>query len=337
MWTANAATVAPSADTSDGKLHFTVANLCAMFHRSLEAPLTTRVLRRIFASKDHFVVHEALPACVQLSDEGAANHFRFSTGVASLHLFAWGRRGNESNSVTQRYPARQAVEASQAVARLNGLRDAGLLFWQQAPSGIDAGAFHSDVLAVSHENFLMLHEQAFVHHQELLSTLTTRLGSEFEFVVASEQELPVTEAVAAYPFNSQIVKLPSGELVIVAPTETQQSVSGRQFIERVLSESSSVKGVHYIDVNASMRNGGGPACLRLRVPLTDEERAATSGRVFFDAALYAELKGWIHRNYRDRLSVADLSDPLLLNEVRTALDELTSILKLGSVYDFQLP
>src|SRR5579871_2761022 len=45
MWTANAATVAPSSDTADGRVHFVPANLQQMFHRSIETPTTTRILR----------------------------------------------------------------------------------------------------------------------------------------------------------------------------------------------------------------------------------------------------------------------------------------------------
>ena len=78
MWVANAATVSPSADTADGRVHFTPANLVAHFHRSLEAPTTTRVLRAIFADPRTSSVHDPLPAAPQFGDEGAANHTRFA-------------------------------------------------------------------------------------------------------------------------------------------------------------------------------------------------------------------------------------------------------------------
>ena len=93
MWVANAATVSPSADTADGRVHFTPANLVAHFHRSLEAATTTRVLRAIFADARQFVVHEPLPAAPQFGDEGAANHTRFTTGTQTpgVELFVYGR------------------------------------------------------------------------------------------------------------------------------------------------------------------------------------------------------------------------------------------------------
>ena len=176
------------------------------------------------------------------------------------------------------------------------------LLWQQSPAGIDAGAFHSDVLAVGNEDLLVLHEQRSSTTKLLLSELRARLGPGFTAIVASEAELPAAEAVRAYPFNSQLLTLPSGKMTILAPRETERAPSARAFLERVVEQAPAVESLHYIDVNASMKNGGGPACLRLRVVLEDEERAAIRARVFFDDALGAELESWVRRHYRDRLT-----------------------------------
>ncbi len=333
MWTANAATVIPSADSLDSKLHLVPANLSAMFHRSLEAPTTGRILKRVFGDEQYFEVHE--PVLSSFGDEGAANHTRLYGQGKSVHLFAWGRRADVTGSGPRRFVARQSLEASQAVARLGQVRDEQLLLWQQEPRGIDAGAFHTDVLAVGNEGFLMLHELAFVECEQLLAELGSRLGAGFCFCLAKNDELPVADAVSSYPFNSQLVSLPDGRMTIVAPREAELCVPARRFLERVLSEPNPVNQVRYVDVNASMNNGGGPACLRLRVSLTPQERAAIVARVFFDAALDENLQAWVKRHYREQLSKDDLGDPQLLNEVRTALDELTQILDLGCVYDFQ--
>lgn len=335
MWTANAATVTPSGDSADGKLHLTVANLVSMFHRSLEARTTTRVLRRIFAERERFAVHPALPPVELLSDEGAANHTRLCTEAATLHLFAYGRSTFRPGALASTFPARQSREASEAVSRLNRLLPEQCVFWQQDPAGIDAGAFHTDVLAAGNANFLMLHERAFVEPRGLLEQLRRRLGDGLRLCLATEGELAAVTAVKTYPFNSQLLSLADGSMVIVAPAEASRDAQASRFLQRVVDETNPVSAVHYIDVNASMKNGGGPACLRLRVPLTDSERRAIRARVFFDEALYAELKAWIERHYRDRLTPTDFADPALLNEVYGALDELTRLLALGSVYDFQ--
>lgn len=350
MWTANAATVAPSADTADGRVHLTPANLSAMFHRSLEVDTTTRVLRHIFPAASGFVVHDALPSVQHFSDEGAANHTRLYTSQAALHLFGWGRaalRPHASQDQDQdqdqfqvpapppsRFPARQTLEASTAITRLHGLSGNALL-WQQSPHGIDQGAFHTDVLAVGSANLLLLHEHAFVDTPALLGQLGERLGPELQSCLASEAELPVADAVAAYPFNSQLLELPDGSMAIVAPTESRDNPRARAYLDRVVAEDNRVNALHFLDVNQSMKNGGGPACLRLRVPLNLAERERLGARVLLSDALLGALRVWVVKHYRDRLGFSDLVDATFLREVETALDELTQLLELGSVYPFQ--
>lgn len=336
MWTANAATVAPSTDTADGRVHFTPANLTQMFHRAIEADTTHAVLRAIFADPARFDVHAPLPGSAHFADEGAANHTRLVTpGHAAVHLFAWGRSAWQDIPGPTRFPARQTLESSHALARLHRLDPSQVLFPQQHPDGIDAGAFHTDVLAVGNERFFMLHELAFVDHPGLLETLRARLGPDFRAVVAGRDELPVEDAVRAYPFNSQVLSLPDGSMAIVAPVESRETPAARSFLERVVAEDTPVKAVHYLDVRQSMNNGGGPACLRQRVWLTDAEREAITAAVFYSPALHASLADWVRRHYRETLRSSDLHDPALARETMAALDELTRLLKLGSVYDFQ--
>lgn len=332
MWTANAATVVPSCDASDGKLHLLVANLSAMPHRSLEPPDTERVLRQIFAAPRHFEVHAPLPA--YLGDEGAANQLRLCTDQGSLHLLGWGRCFDQTEG-PHVFRARQSLEASQAVPRLCQLPAERVLLRQQEPRGIDAGAFHSDVLAVSNGHVLLLHEHAFVEPRALLDELSQRLGPGFAYCLASEAELSLGDAVSSYPFNSELVSLDDGSMVLIAPAEAEACAPARAFLERALSEIPALAAIHYVDVNGSMKNGGGPACLRLRVLLSDTEKNAIQPRIFFDDDLYQLLKQWVEKHYRSTLTIDDFRDPLLVEETLRALDELTQILELGSVYRFQ--
>src|SRR5690606_17897897 len=126
MWTANAATVAPSADTEDGRAHLLVANLSAMAHRSLEAAPSYRILSRIFSAPEHFEVHEPLPA--YLGDEGAANQLRLASEFGRLHILAWGRRFDAGHA-PRRFVARQSMEASRAAQRLCQLAPESVLLW----------------------------------------------------------------------------------------------------------------------------------------------------------------------------------------------------------------
>jgi succinylarginine dihydrolase len=337
MWTANAATVAPSADTADGRVHLTPANLQQMFHRAIEPATTTRVLRAVFADLARFVVHDALPGGGQFADEGAANHLRLETSRGAAHVFAWGRGAWGAFAGPKAHPARQTREASAALARLHRLDAARCLFPQQHPDGIDAGAFHTDVLAVGNGRFLMLHELAFADGAGVVDALRARLGEELFVVQASRAELPVDRAVAAYPFNSQVLTRPDGSMAIVAPSDAKDDDQARALLERAAGGASPVRAVHYLDVRQSMHNGGGPACLRLRVPLTGDEAAALGANVVVTDPLLDALGAWVDRHYRDRLVAADLADPALAQEGMRALDELTQLLELGSIYDYQRP
>lgn len=336
MWTANAATHAPSEDTTDGRMHLTSANLQEMFHRVIEADTTHAVMRAIFADERRFAVHAPLPGGGHFADEGAANHTRLKVeGRPAVHLFAWGRSSFTQSRRPQKFPARQTLEASQALARLHQLAPGQAMFPQQDPDGIDAGAFHTDVMAVGNDSFLMLHEKAFVEHEGLLQALGAKLGHQFTYAIATEKELPASDAVAAYPFNSQVLTLTDGSMAIIAPIESQEQEYPRRFLERVQAENNPVKLVHYMDLRQSMHNGGGPACLRQRIRLTDEEVKSVKANVFFDKALHDALTEWVKKHYRDRLTAKDLADPKLAREGMTALDELTRLLGIGSVYDFQ--
>ncbi len=338
MWAANAATVTPSCDAADGLVHLTVANLQAMLHRSIEAPTTERILRAVFGDASCFAVHGPLPGGGHLADEGDANHLRLETSRGAANVLAWGRAHAEPTLSTlggpKRHPARQARGASAAIARLHGLAPERTLFPRQHPAGIDAGAFHTDVLAVSSGRLLLLHELAFVDGARWVDDLRRLLGDELVVVQASQAELPVERAVSAYPFNSQVLTRADGSVVLLAPEDAREDAASRAFLERAAA-GGLVAELRYVDVRQSMKNGGGPACLRLRVPLTGPEKSHLEGRVLLDDALAEALGAWVDRHYRDRLTEGDLADPLLARESFQALDELTQLLDLGSIYDFQ--
>ncbi|MEK7672311.1 MAG: N-succinylarginine dihydrolase [Patescibacteria group bacterium] len=340
MWAANAATVAPSVDTVDGLLGITPASLGEKLHRTIESPITTRILTRIFADRIARV-NQPLIRHPSLGDEGAANHMRFASkhGDAGVHLFVYGHdAANPSAAKPSQFPARQSLQASEAVARLNGLRPDKVLFAQQNPDAIDAGVFHNDVIAINNLNVWLLHRLAYVNTNRVIEDVRTALGADLSLVIAEADELPFEDAVKSYVFNSQIVSKPDGSMVIIVPEETIKNENARRFLERTVNDQCNpISGYQVADVKQSMQNGGGPACLRLRVVLSQNEISSINdgARVYLDDALYGELTEWGNRNYRDRLMPGDLRDPNLLVESRTALDELSQILKLGSVYDFQ--
>lgn len=335
MWTANAATVSASADCDDGRVHFTAANLNSQFHRSIEAAASARILRRIFDNTAHFAHHKPLPATPAFADEGAANHTRLAPNPnsAGVALFVYGRDAGENPS----YPARQSRAASQAIARQHGLIPKHVVFARQNPAAIEAGVFHNDVIAVGHAGVMLCHEQAFADQGGTRNALEQALdGQPLHWLEVPSVAVGLDSAVTSYLFNSQLVTLADGRLVLVVPGECRKSDTVWAWLQEQQAGDGPIDAVHVMDVTQSMRNGGGPACLRLRVPLTERERAAVAPGVMLDDALYQKLSVWIDRHYRDRLTASDLADPQLVDENHRALDELTQLLGLGALYDFQL-
>ncbi|MBV0933178.1 N-succinylarginine dihydrolase [Marinobacterium weihaiense] len=336
MWAANAATVSPSADTPDGRVHLTPANLISQFHRSLETADTAAMLQRIFHHPDHFCHHPALPAAVPFGDEGAANHSRLCSHYADpgVALFVHGDPREAHGPRPHRYPARQHWQASLAVARQHGLRPERVVLAQQHPDVIDQGVFHNDVIAVANRERLFCHEHAFVEPRRVHDALNQALQGQLQLIEVEQAVVSVEAAVNTYLFNSQLLSLPGGQALLLVPDECRRDAGVWAYLQS-LKEEGGIDQLDVMDLRQSMDNGGGPACLRLRMVLTDTELHAMHQGVRLTERLYRQLVAWVERHYRDRLLPADLADPGLLHEVRSALEELSRILALEGVYAFQ--
>ena len=339
MWTANAATVSPSADTLDGRVHFTAANLNNKLHRADEHRQSSRTLRAIFADARHFAVHDALPSTPAFGDEGAANHTRLCAdhGGRGVELFVYGRvEFDPSAPAPKKYPARQTLEASQAVARLHGLDAARTVFAAQNPSVIDQGVFHNDVIAVGNGDVLFYHEQAFDDEPGVLARLREAMGgvgADLKALRVDSGAVPVADAVASYLFNSQLLTKPDGHMALVIPHECRENAAVARYLEQLVAGTGPIDELIDFDLRQSMRNGGGPACLRLRVALTSDQAGAMHQGVVMTEALYATLVAWVEKHYRDTLSPQDLADPQLAIECASALEDLSRILDLPGLYD----
>ena len=311
MWTANAATVSPGPDSADGRCHLTAANLVTMPHRSQEWPDTVRQLRLAFADPAHFAVHDAVPAC--FGDEGAANHMRMGTSHAApgLELFVYGKTGGA-------FPARQHEQASRAVARLHGLDPARCLFIEQNPEAIAAGAFHNDVVAVANERVLFTHEQAFADPDSTYAAIRAALP-EAEIVVVPAAAVSLADAIKSYLFNAQLLTLPTGEMGLVIPLEAWAHPRVRPWLDGMLASNGPIRRVLPVDVRQSMANGGGPACLRLRVVA---DPATVDPRFLLDEAKAARIESIIAKSWPEKIHPAELGVPDLAARViaaRTAL------------------
>ncbi len=320
MWTANAATVSPAPDTADGRCHLTAANLVTMPHRSQEWPDTVRQLRLAFANTAHFTVHDAVPPC--FGDEGAANHMRMGTGHAApgLELFVYGRSGGA-------FPARQHEQASRAVARLHGLSPDACLFIEQAPEAIAAGAFHNDVVAVANERVLFTHERAFADPDGTYAAIRGKLP-EAEIVVVPTSAVSLADAIRSYLFNAQLLTLPSGEMALVIPLEAWETLSVRGWLDAMLASNGPIRRVLPVDVRQSMANGGGPACLRLRVVA---DPVTVDMRFLLDEAKADLLERTIATCWPEQIDPADLGRKSLADTVVSARDKLLDALGLAEL------
>lgn len=318
MWAANAATISPAPDTSDGRCHITPANLVTIAHRAQEWPDTVRQLALAFADDRHFAHHA--PILPSFGDEGAANHMRLCTthDASGLEIFVYGRSGGA-------FPARQHEQASRAVARLHQLDEARVLFVEQSPDAIAAGAFHNDVVAVANENVLLVHELAFARPEEVFATIRER-QPDAEIIVVADSEVPLAEAVRSYLFNAQLVTLPEGGMALIVPTEASASTQVQAWATRLLARNGPIRGVLPVDVRQSMANGGGPACLRLRV-MADPE--TIDPRFMLDEARLEVIEQEISRHWPEFVDSGDLGNKTLAQQCLAARASLLTALDLA--------
>jgi succinylarginine dihydrolase len=322
MWVANAGTISPSLDTVNpllgkNKIHITPANLKSQYHRSLELPWTTQLLKQIFKG-DAYVHHEA----VSVPDEGAANHTRLFTKAdarSGLEIFTYGYSELESPSTQWKYPPRQSLEASQQIAQQHGLQN--VLFVRQTVEAINAGVFHNDVIAVGHEHLLFIHEKAWEDQAKHLKNLRQQ-GYGVEEVL--ETQVSLKDAVQSYLFNSQIVTLPSGDFMLLTPQECFENTAVKHYLQDLIqSKRTAIREWLPMDLRQSMQNGGGPACLRLRVYLNEEEWSQVHEGVKWTPALDAQLRQWIGDYYPEEQTL----ESLLQQDYGPAFEALETIIR----------
>ena len=321
MWTANAATVSPAPDTADGRCHLTPANLVTMLHRYQEWPETKRQLELAFADRSHFAVHDAIPAT--FGDEGAANHMRFcdSHGAPGVEVFVYGRPLSAREG---RFPARQHEQASRAVARLHGLDPDRTLFIEQNPEAIEAGAFHNDVVAVANERVLFTHERAFADQNAAHDRIRAAFPA-LEIVEVRDSEVPLAEAIATYLFNAQLVTLPDGTMALIVPSECRDSEVVWAWCERTMRGNGPIRRIIPVDVKQSMANGGGPACLRLRVVA---DPATVDPRFLLNDETSDIIANCIERHWPEQIDPADLGKETLASSVISARRAMLNALNL---------
>ena len=328
MWTANAATVSPAPDTADGRCHLTPANLVTMVHRSQEWRDTKAQLDIAFGNSECFAVHEAVPP--SFGDEGAANHMRLCErhDAPGVEIFVYGRPGGK-------FPARQHEQASRAVARLHGLSPDRTVFIEQSSAAIEAGAFHNDVVAVANERVLFTHAEAFADQQGAYDAIRHKFPA-LQVVEVPSQAVSMKEAIGTYLFNAQLLTLPNREMALIVPEECRESAPVWSWLEGMLAgaEGTTVDGtspisqVIPVDVRQSMANGGGPACLRLRV-VADPK--TVDPRFLLDDAKAERIGAVIHDCWPETIEPDQVGERDLANRIVAARQKLLNALDLAEL------
>jgi succinylarginine dihydrolase len=327
MWAANAATVSPVCDSGDHNLHITTANLYTNPHRRIEAQATNNVLRQLFKNVPQATLHPPLNAGEGFRDEGAANHMRLtpSHDMPGLNVFVYGGRQN--------------IEASKEIAANHLLSGSQTLFLRQNPEVIAKGVFHNDVIAVSNENLLLVHERAYAGGMADIERIRTAYSTMYpekplQLIIVKESELSVEESVHSYFFNSQIVTKANGKMAVIAPMELESLYDAKalRLLERICADrKNTIDEFELLDLRQSMKNGGGPACLRLRIQMTIEQVGALSQHTgaLMDEDRLSRLEKLVGLYYPGKLMPEDLRKLKLYENGRKLLAELGEMMKIA--------
>jgi succinylarginine dihydrolase len=328
MWTANAATVSAAEDSPRGRLTATIANLESSLHRTVE-PAETAVDLAACLPPDA-EIQPPLPGGYAMRDEGAANHMRLGTGLpgSAIHLFVDG----DGQPHPRRFIPRQTRAASRAVARLHSLASENTFFLKQHPDAIDSGAFHNDVVAMSHADLLIHHAGAFWQSEETLRSIRRRFESLHErglkYAVVTDEELSLQAAVDTYLFNSQIVSAGDAGTppVIVCPQQVREHDAARRLVESWRDRLGWFSEVRYVDLRESMAGGGGPACLRLRVPVDRDELRRFNEAMRWTPELDGRLRQCVTDRYPSAVTLSQLAEPEWVEEQRETARRIRSLL-----------
>jgi succinylarginine dihydrolase len=246
------------------------------------------------------------------------------------------------------FPARQNIEASKAIARrnlldpdrtlfaeqsekaiarLHRLDPDRVIFAEQSAEAIAAGAFHNDVVAVANERVLFAHEQAFADKTGLVDA-QERLVPGFEYVEVAAAEVPLADAIRSYLFNAQLVTPPGGDPTLILPSEARETASVWRWVERHLAGNGPIRRVEVVDVRQSMANGGGPACLRLRV-VADPQ--AVDPRFLVDEARLDRIAEAVSEHWPAEIAIDQLQQPALIADIERARLALLDVLGLSEL------
>ena len=310
-WLANAWTMTPSIDSSDGRYHVSPASLNACFHRQLDVKQTIAILTNRLCSKTYITCHHPSP----FFDEGAANMIRLSAGGKGLYLFVSG------SSDTKRFKSRHDKRSWQRLVSQHQLDPDYVIYLTQHPDAIDAGVFHNDVISFGVDDLLVVHENAFVDQPNYCDTILERyfscFGTDLTLIQIPDSILPLKDAVNSYFFNSQLVRKDDNRYLLLVPSRCKGLPVMDYFVSIVAKKWESQLEIMVCDVEESIKNGGGPACLRNSMDVYDDPKLIFDDRYLFTLEKYDDFVRLVNQYYPSSLELNDFLSVSFLNDLDT--------------------
>ena len=287
IWMANAGLFIPRIDTQLENNQFIPANMKQSEHRNIEHPFHQYWLKKILKySKCNF--HKIL----DINDEGSANSIRLwhKKNQCGVNIFVYGKPN-------ARYPIRQSKSSCEKIINITKPRHYILL--EQTKEAIDAGVFHNDVIAFGFKNTIICHEKAFSNQKQELKKLkkifTNSLNAPLNIVEIANNSLSLNAAVKTYLFNSQVIEI-NNKFELICPIEVKENPNSYKITEKWVTNGLFNK-VHFVNIKSSLKNGGGPACLRLCLYLNDNEVKKIPTKFKLDKTKYKKISKIILEHY----------------------------------------
>ena len=169
---------------------------------------------------------------------------------------------------------------------------------------------------------MLIHERAWENQAATLHRIRARVPDLRVFQVSS-RDLSLEQAVTSYLFNSQLLETSDGWL-LNAPIECADGAA-RMVVDR-LERDGFVDRVRFNDLRQSMDGGGGPACLRLRLPLTEDEFRLLPETLMMTEERVEKLRSWVKKWYPSILRIEDLADAGFARRARKCSQALVEVL-----------
>jgi succinylarginine dihydrolase len=174
---------------------------------------------------------------------------------------------------------------------------------------------------------LFAHEKAFADRDRVASECE-RLFPDVQLVEVPASEVPVADAVSSYLFNAQLVSPPDGETTLIVPSEARETASVWSWLQRHVAGNGPIRNLVVVDVRQSLANGGGPACLRLRVAA---DPATVDPRFLVDEAKLDRIAAVIEQSWPAEIHSSELQDPKVVAAIESARASLYDSLDLAEL------